>query len=159
MSRPPFLGYMVKKRKHIYPAVESIDSVVNYLKEDCEVDYMPKDDDMLPLIRGGKDVVTLRSPDRDLTCGDIVLADVDKKGYRLLRILDRNQNRFLLVGDSALDVVDIEECTVNDIAGRVIYIQRGDLGFRPGNGKLWMRLFSVRKLIMGIYRRLKKNNQ
>ena len=113
--------------------------------------YVPRGNDMLPLIRGGKDIVTLRSPDRELSRGDIVLAEVGTKGYLLLRILVCNQNLFLLAGDAALDWMGIEECTLNNIVGRVVFIQRGNWGFRPGRGEFWMWLFPVRKSIMKLY--------
>ena len=139
------------KKQHIRPSGDSVASVVRLLKEGCEVDFVPEENYMLPLIRGGKDIVTLRSPDRELSRGDIVLAEVGTKGYLLLRILDRNQNSFLLAGDAALDWMDIEECTLNDIVGRVVFIQRGNWGFRPGRGEFWMWLFPVRDSIMKLY--------
>lgn len=141
----------MQKEEHIEPRQESIPLVARQLEEGHEVSYVPKGNDMLPLIRGGKDIVTLRSPDRELSRGDIVLAEVGTKGYLLLRILDRDRNLFLLAGDAALDWMGIEECTLNDIVGRVVFIQRGNWGFRPGRGEFWMWLFPVRESIMKLY--------
>ncbi|WP_303842171.1 S24/S26 family peptidase [Selenomonas ruminantium] len=143
---------LMKVQKHIRPLREDpFTFVVRLLNEGYEVEYMPEVDDMLPLIRGGKDVVTLRSPEAELEPGHIVLAEFPGRGYVLRRIVDRNQNRIWVMADTDLDWLDMEECTVNDIAGQVVFIQRGALGFRPGKGRFWMRLMPFRRKILSLY--------
>ena len=64
---------LMKVQKQIRPLREDpFTFVVRLLNEGYEVEYMPEVDDMLPLIRGGKDVVTSapRKPSwsRDTLC-------------------------------------------------------------------------------------------
>lgn len=149
---------MITTRKHIEPRGETLSSVVRHLKEGYEVDYVPRGNDMLPLIRGGKDVVTLRKIGEPVRRGDIVLVCFPGDDYRLSRVMDSNQNRFYLLRETALSWSEQENCTLNDILGKVVFIQRGSWGFRPGRGDFWMSLLPVRRYIMALYRRLRRKN-
>lgn len=149
---------MIKGKKHISSRGESIVSVVRHLREGYEVEYVPRGNDMLPLIRGGKDIITLHPLDRELRRGDIVLVELHEHVYGLRRIIDRNQNRIWVMAESNFGLDALEECTLNDMVGQVVLIQRGHMGFRPGKGHFWMLLLPVRGAIMKCYKHFWKEN-
>lgn len=127
--------FKMKKEEYINPRQESIPLVARQLEVGHEVSYVPKGNDMLPLIRGGKDVVILYPAfGGTIRVGDVVFARLDGNNYALRRIVDRNRNRYYLLpdSDSVLDERDV--CVMDNILGKVVAIQRGDKRFRPRRG-------------------------
>ena len=120
------------------------------------VTFSPKGSSMLPFIREGRDMVTLRL----MPCvgvGDIVLARLPDR-YVLHRVFDVNMNRLTLMGDGNLYQTEI--CTQGDVIGTVIWIIRdGKRQMHPGKAYLWRVLLPVRRILLGVYRRLPTNLQ
>ena len=134
------------------------EQVTLLLHQKREVDYVPRGDDMLPFIRGGKDTLRLQAPDRPIGRGTIVLAQFPDGNCRLRRVMDRNRNRLYLLKDAATSWTETEECTMDDILGRVVFIKRGARRSRPGRGLLWLFLLPLRRYLLPLYKRIWKKN-
>lgn len=86
------------------------------------VRFRLKGNSMFPLLRNGKDSVILRHcPPEELKPMDVVLFRYRGK-YVLHRIIRREGERLLIQGDGSL--VAKEECTVYDVVGKVVQVQR-----------------------------------
>lgn len=92
------------------------------LAEGRPVRFRLKGNSMYPLLRNGKDVVVLeKCPAESLQPMDVVLFRYRGK-HVLHRILHREGERLLIQGDGS--IVAKEECTVNDVVGKVVQICR-----------------------------------
>lgn len=92
------------------------------LAEGRPVRFRLKGNSMFPLLRNGKDVVVLRKcPAESLQPMDVVLFRYRGK-HVLHRIIRREGERLLIQGDGS--IVAKEECTVNDVVGKVLRICR-----------------------------------
>ena len=81
-----------------------------------------KGNSMFPLLRNGKDVVVLeKCPAESLQPMDVVLFRYRGK-HVLHRIILRNGNDLLIQGDGS--IVAKEQCTINDVVGKVTGICR-----------------------------------
>jgi hypothetical protein len=81
-----------------------------------------KGNSMYPLLRNGKDVVVLgKCPAESLQPMDVVLFRYRGK-HVLHRIIRREGERLLIQGDGS--IVAKEECTVDDVVGKVVQICR-----------------------------------
>ena len=81
-----------------------------------------KGNSMFPLLRNGKDVVVLgKCPAESLQPMDVVLFRYRGK-HVLHRIIRREGERLLIQGDGS--IVAKEECTVDDVIGKVVQICR-----------------------------------
>ena len=81
-----------------------------------------KGNSMFPLLRNGKDVVVLgKCPAESLQPMDVVLFRYRGK-HVLHRIIRREGERLLIQGDGS--IVAKEECTVDDVVGKVVQICR-----------------------------------
>lgn len=81
-----------------------------------------KGNSMFPLLRNGKDVVILeKCPADSLQPMDVVLFRYRGK-HVLHRIIRREGERLLIQGDGS--IVAKEECTVDDVVGKVVQICR-----------------------------------
>ena len=81
-----------------------------------------KGNSMYPLLRNGKDVVVLgKCPAESLQPMDVVLFRYRGK-HVLHRIILRNGNDLLIQGDGS--IVAKEQCTINDVVGKVTGICR-----------------------------------
>ena len=121
------------------------------LEEGRTVSFTPLGNSMLPFIRGGRDSVVLQKKE-DVDIGDIVLVRLPGPRYVLHRVIDRNRNALLLMGDG--NVSGTERCTVADVMGTAIEIDRGRRKVKPGKGTVWRLLKPFRRYILAIYRRL-----
>ena len=83
--------------------------------------------------------------------GDIVLVRLPGR-YVLHRIIREEGQRLTLMGDGNLR--GTESCTRADVLGTVKTILRDGKPRTPGDGKFWGRLLPVRRILLGIYRRL-----
>ena len=81
-----------------------------------------KGNSMFPLLRNGKDVVVLeKCPAESLQPMDVVLFRYRGK-HVLHRIILRNGNDLLIQGDGS--IVAKEQCTINDVVGKVTGVCR-----------------------------------
>ena len=86
------------------------------------VRFRLKGNSMFPLLRNGKDVVVLeKCPADSLQPMDVVLFRYQGK-HVLHRIIRREGERLLIQGDGSM--VAKEECTVDDVVGKVVQICR-----------------------------------
>ena len=86
------------------------------------VRFRLKGNSMFPLLRNGKDVVVLeKCPAESLQPMDVVLFRYRGK-HVLHRIIRREGERLLIQGDGS--IVAKEECTVDDVVGKVLRICR-----------------------------------
>lgn len=116
---------------------------------------------MLPFIRGEKDLVVLRKPDRPYREGDIVLFRCGGR-YVMHRIISIGEDKVVIRGDGVPK--NTETVTPSDIFGLVTEILRG--GKRSVDPesprerrrvRLWQSLLPVRRYLLLIYRMLPWN--
>ena len=92
------------------------------LAEGRPVRFRLKGNSMFPLLRNGKDEITLeKCPNESLKPMDVVLFRYRGK-HVLHRIIRREGERLLIQGDGS--IVAKEECTVDDVIGKVVQICR-----------------------------------
>jgi hypothetical protein len=93
-----------------------------YFRSRYAVRFRLKGNSMYPLLRNGKDVVVLgKCPAESLQPMDVVLFRYRGK-HVLHRIIRREGERLLIQGDGS--IVAKEECTVDDVVGKVVQICR-----------------------------------
>ena len=93
-----------------------------YFRSRYAVRFRLKGNSMFPLLRNGKDVVVLeKCPAESLQPMDVVLFRYRGK-HVLHRIILRNGNDLLIQGDGS--IVAKEQCTINDVVGKVTGICR-----------------------------------
>ena len=86
------------------------------------VRFRLKGNSMFLLLRNGKDVVVLeKCPAESLQPMDVVLFRY-RGGHVLHRILQRKGNNLLIQGDGS--IVAMEQCTVDDVVGKVTSVHR-----------------------------------
>ena len=137
--------------RRIVPNRLMLEEAARLLEEGREVRFTPRGSSMLPLIRGGRDSVTLKKFP-SVTVGDIVLARIGDGHYVLHRVIRAEDGQLVLMGDG--NVSGTERCRAEDVLGSVTEIQRGKRTVIPGKGKLWRALKPVRRYILAIYRRV-----
>lgn len=128
-----------------------MEEVATLLEEGRDVTLAPKGSSMLPFIREGRDSVILRRQP-DVEEGDIVLARLEGR-YVMHRVIMVNRNRLTLMGDGNLE--QTETCGKADVLGTVIGIVRDNKTRKPSKGALWRHLLPFRRILLGIYRRIK----
>lgn len=144
-------------RPYIY-SIQDHDQIFRLLQQGIQVNLVYEGSDMLPFIRGEKDIVTLRGIDSRIRRGDIVLVSDANGACKLRRVVDHNQNRLYLWADSATEMSDCESCTLNNIVGRVVNIKRGSRIIHPGRRYLWMLLLPLRRPFLAVFCWLHKIN-
>lgn len=144
-------------RPYIY-SIQDHDQIFRLLQQGIQVNLVYEGSDMLPFIRGEKDIVTLRGIDSRIRRGDIVLVSDANGACKLRRVVDRNQNRLYLCADSATEMSDCESCTLNNIVGRVVNIKRGSRIIHPRRRYLWMLLLPLRRPFLAVFCWLHKIN-
>ena len=133
--------------------------VETFLAEGKKVTIPVRGCSMLPLIRGGRDLVELEAPE-DLKVGDIVLFHGGK--YIMHRILSIDGDRLVIKGDGV--VKGEEHVLKSDVRGKATAILRsGKRRIDPYSPrqmrrlKVWNALFPVRRVLTAVYRRLPWN--
>lgn len=92
------------------------------LEEGKTVKIRLKGSSMFPLLRSGRDsVILVKSPAHSLKPMDVVLFRYRGK-YILHRIIKRDGVRLLIQGDGVISA--IEQCTVDDVVGKVVKVCR-----------------------------------
>lgn len=122
------------------------------LAEGHKVELKTKGNSMLPFIVGDRDSVLLYRHE-SLELGDIVLAEIGPKHYVLHRIYAVSGNKLTLMGDG--NIRGTEHCMSQHILGTVELILKADgRKIVPGKAFAWKRLLPLRRIILGIYRRI-----
>jgi SOS-response transcriptional repressor LexA len=103
---------------------------------------------MLPFIHGGKDSVRLRKPE-GVKVGDIVLAVFGGRPI-IHRVIAINGTKVTLMGDGNLQ--GTEKGDLSEVLGIVDrIISPSGRCRKPGDGRIWRRLFPVRKYLLKVY--------
>ena len=153
-----------RTRTIVVPNAELFANVTRLLGEGKSVTITCKGVSMLPLIRGGRDLVVVEKKEA-YRPGDIVLFSI-KGNYILHRIVAMDADCVTARGDG--NWRGTERFTPADIHGKVVGIRRisrkGKERFiDPDSGsvkrfvKFWDFLFPVRRWILAVYRRLPWN--
>jgi len=117
-----------------------------------EVTIMTKGNSMEPFIRGEMDSVLLRRPE-EIKVGDIVLARLSGERYVLHRVFALDGDSVTMMGDG--NIYGRENCKISDLAGKVkVIITPSGREVKPSDGSIWRRLMPVRRILLGLYRRL-----
>lgn len=123
-----------------------------FLLEGREVIIAPKGSSMLPFIQEGRDSVKLKKRD-EIKPGDIVLAEISPGHYILHRVYEIEGDTVILMGDG--NIRGREKCRREDIRGTVVEIITGNgKTHRPADGRLWKVFLPIRRILLGIYRRI-----
>ena len=137
--------------KKVLPNEILLGEVAAVLREGREAVIIPTGNSMLPFIHGGRDRVVLCARP-SVAVGDIVLVRIGEQ-YLLHRVFAVAGNALTLMGDGNL--AGREHCTVADVLGTVTEIIRpSGRRIRPGRGRLWRTLRPLRRILLGVYRRL-----
>ncbi len=138
-----------------------LDDACKLLSEGKSVTLKVKGNSMLPFIVGGRDFVVL-SKQMSYGVGDAVLAKTNVGIYVVHRIIKMSDDGFILMGDGNL--VGTESCSDDDIYGLVEEVVRGEKTincqtlFYRLKIKIWVRLFFLRRYLLGLYRRVYRKN-
>ena len=157
------MQHSVRKMKTIEIANEIlIPKVKELLDRGATATLRVKGNSMRIFLDNGRDLVTLKSPERErLSVGDVVLAEITPRIYVLHRIIARSGDQLTLMGDG--NVRGTESCTTNDVIGIATHFYRkGRTTPDATNGwkwriysRVWMTLKPLRRYILAIYRLLK----
>ena len=114
---------------------------------------------MLPLIRHGKDNVTLQSVNEDsFRKGSLLLFRMPGGSYILHRLVKCRDDEVLLRGDGNLSL--IETCNRNDVIAEAVEVERGNKIIVKGSlrwniyHRLWPRNPFMRRVALAVYRRV-----
>ncbi len=127
-----------------------LEEAAAFMNEGREVSFTPLGSSMLPFIRGGKDVVRMRKLPQ-VEVGDIILIRLPGR-YILHRVIEVNGNQVTLMGDGNIN--GTEQCTLDDVLGTVVAIEKNGKTILPGKGIFWRKIQPLRRYILAIYRRL-----
>ena len=139
------------------PKEELMHEVVQLLAENQQVTIKAKGNSMLPFIAGGKDSVVLQK-EATYRRGDIVLGEIAPSSFVLHRIVRKNDEEIILMGDG--NVSGVEKCRNNAIHGRAIAIIRKEKRvdctrkWERFKARAWAALLPVRRYLLAIYRRI-----
>ncbi|MBO6307124.1 MAG: S24/S26 family peptidase [Paludibacteraceae bacterium] len=141
-----------------------IPELARLLAEGKEVRFTPSGVSMRPFIEGDCDSVVLSPIVSQPRVGDILLVRIENKSqisnpnsqlsnptYVLHRLIRIEGETFVLQGDGNL--MGEETCTREGLIGRVTAIESPAGHRKPlTRGRLWHRLFPVRRWLLKIYR-------
>ena len=104
---------------------------------------------MMPLIRRGKDPVTIAALQRPLRIGDVVLVVIGAERYVVHRVWKFNGTAIRTLGDNCVipDPWIPQEC----VLGQAIFYSRNNVKHRLDTtaarlwGRVWMAVFPIRK--------------
>lgn len=123
------------------------------LREGKSVRIRIKGMSMYPMLRDGRDVAVIRRTDIP-ALGEVVLAEVQKGRYVLHRIIGKEGDRLILMGDGNL--IASEECMLRDVMGKVVMIMRNGREVDPEKRIwrlyrwIWMRIWPLKRIIFCI---------
>lgn len=129
--------------------------VENQLGEGKTVKIRLKGNSMFPLLKSGRDSVILqKTPSNSLKPMDVVLFKYCGN-YILHRIIKRDGVRLLIQGDGVISA--IEQCTVDDVVGKVVKICRSSGKTIDVDNWRWIfasRLWRCSKIIRVVFLKL-----
>lgn len=135
------------------------DEIVELVEAGSRVKIRARGNSMLPLIRHGKDNVTLQSVNEDsFRKGSLLLVRMAGGSYILHRLIRCRDDEVLLRGDGNLSL--IETCNRNDVIAEAVEVERGRRNIVKGSLRwnmyhiLWPRNPFMRRIALGIYRRV-----
>lgn len=129
-----------------------LEDAATLMQEGREVTFKPLGYSMNPFIRGGRDSVRLRKMP-SVKEGDILLVRLQPgPHYVLHRLIKIEGDNLTLMGDG--NIAGTESCTLSDVMGTVVAIEKGKRVVKPGNGRWWRMLKPFRRYILFIYRRV-----
>lgn len=123
--------------------------------EGKKVTFKAKGNSMLPFIRGGEDSVVIAKA-ADVVPGDILLCEVADGRYVLHRLIFKDGDRLLLMGDG--NIKGTEACRMPDVVGRAECILRAGKTIRCNSRRhrfgalVWRRLLPLRRYLLFLYR-------
>lgn len=142
--------------KKVYANELFFPEVAKMLSEGTNVTLRVQGTSMLPFIHGNDDRILLEKVD-EVGLGDILLCRI-KDHYVIHRLIDRKDDRLLLMGDG--NCYGKETCTLKDVAGKVMLIIRPDGSKVDCNSKserqkakLWYRFLFIRRYLLWIYKK------
>ena len=125
------------------------------LEEGKTVKIRLKGSSMFPLLRSGRDsVILVKSPADSLKPMDVVLFKYCGN-FILHRIIKKDAARLLLQGDGVISA--IEQCTVDDVVGKVVKVCRSSGKTIRVDSKRWIfasRLWRCSKIIRVLWLKL-----
>lgn len=140
-----------------------IPQIKRVIDEGKSVTFLVKGYSMRLFLDNNRDKVILAPCEKDkVKPGDVVLAEVSKDVYVLHRIIKRTADSLILKGDG--NIKGTETCRTSDVIGIAIgFYRKGrnrpDLvtGWKwKAYSFIWQRLSPVRRYILAVYRRMKK---
>lgn len=106
-----------------------------------------------------RDKVVL-APCKEVKVGDVVLAEIQKDKYVLHRVIQKEGEHLILMGDG--NVYGTETCNTSNVIGIAIgFLRKGRDVMDTTDGKkwkiysfFWLRLKPIRRYILAFYRRI-----
>lgn len=138
-----------------------IGAVKELLREGRTATFRVKGVSMRLFLENERDLVKLEpARPESIAVGDVVLAEIAPDSYVLHRVIHRDGEQLTLMGDGNL--VGTESCSATDVVGvATAFYRKGRKRPDLVSGRkwrvysyLWLRLKPLRRLILGIYRRL-----
>ena len=139
---------MIKKEK---PAMLLAEEIRHLVREGRTVEIKAKGSSMRPFIRGGQDGIVL-GPAHAIRTGDILLCRITQKDYVIHRLIRKEGERLILMGDGNLK--GTEHCTADKVVAKVVRIvsRRRTLSCDSPRFRflsfLWWRLLPVRRYLL-----------
>ena len=139
------------------------DEIANRIADGELVRIRAKGNSMLPFIRDGKDEVVLKKPNKQsFQKGRLLLVQLESELYLLHRVKRINNTHIVLQGDGNLSI--LETCSVDNVIAEVTTVIRNGKEIKTGSFKwnlyryLWPRNRFLRRVGLGLYRRVKQLN-
>ena len=132
--------------------------IIRLIDEGHTVTIMLKGYSMRPFLEDQRDKALLTKP-KDISKGDVVLAEIRPKQYVLHRIISIKGNQVTLRGDGNLG---IETCRKDDVKAFALgFFRKGREKIEKTNSIKWLayswvwtHLFPFRRILLAIYRRI-----
>lgn len=128
------------------------------LKEGKEIVFYIKGNSMRPFLESGRDEVILKNA-LQVRIGDVILAFIEKRYYVLHRVIDIQDEHFVLQGDGNCHT---EICSIEDVLGKAIgfYRKNKKAPYLTSGRKwrfysfCWMHLSPFRRFLLAFYHRI-----
>ena len=150
-------GYiMIKKEK---PAILLAEEIHHLVMEGRTVEIKARGSSMRPFIQGGRDSIVL-GPAHGIRTGDILLCRIAQKDYVIHRLVRKEEDGLILMGDGNLK--GTEHCTAEEVVAKAIRIvgRKRTLSCDSPCFRflsfLWWRLLPVRRYLLGLLRAVEK---
>ena len=135
------------------------DEIVELVEAGSRVKIRARGNSMLPLIRHGKDNVTLQSVnEHSFRKGSLLLVRMPGGSYILHRLIRCRGEELLLRGDGNLSLT--ETCKRSNVVAEAVEVDRGNKSIVKGSLRwnmyhiLWPRNPFMRRVALAVYRRV-----